>query len=353
MSGYNAIDGDFNEHVGSTETSFEDFLNAIGAEAAPAGKADEEYEEHDMSMFGEDDVEENEDFSEDDDDQFDPDAFEDEDEDSDEEEESEEAEEGEEELEEDVDFGELEIDMDSEIQIGEEFVTINDLIKNRLTTEALVEKEEELNEIYEDLTSKTEAVTTTLEKAILECDKVIEDYKTFDWKKLAAEDPSAYAQHREFLEAYLARKDEIEVEYTKAKDMDAERATAARNEQAVHAVRVLTTEIPGWDEALYGQLMGYAIENLGMDKTFVTESMDVGFFKTVHNVMKRDKELNAAVAKVRKPMVKKVASSKSAAPKTAVKKSVSKKAAAPSAGEVGVSSYDKHSYNAFSKLGIK
>lgn len=343
-----AVDGDFNEHVGSTETSFEDFLSAIGQEEAkPASSSKEPKENYDTSIFGdEDDVEEDyESDEESDDDDFDPSETEDDsDEDSDEEEESTE------ESEEEVDFGELEIDMESEIQIGEEFVTLNDLIKNRLSTEALQEKESEVTELKEELTAKEAVVVTTLEKAMLECDKVIEDYKTFDWKKLAVDDPAAYAQHREFLEAYLARKDEIEEDYESAKKLESEKLESAKQEASVKAVKVLTAEIPGWNDKLYGQLMGYAIENLGMQETFVTESIDPGFFKAVHALMKRDKDLSAAVAKVRKPMVKKVAKSKSATTQTAAKKSVGGK---PTAGEVGVSSYDRHSYDAFSKLGIK
>lgn len=358
MSGHFAVDGDFHENVGSTESSFDAFLAAIGESAAEDMSVpvedlrDAPSTEYDLNEFlGETDEDEAE--------EEEGEEFETPDEESEEEditESNDDAEAEEQTEEEEVDFGDLEIDMDSEIQIGDEFISINDLVKNRMQREELAVKLQETEELLDTLTERETTLSVSLEKAVLECDKVIDDYKTFDWKKLAVDDPASYAQHREFLEAYLARKDEIEKDYVKVKEKETREIAREKQQKVNDSVKVLKSEIPGWNDALYGQMMDYAINTLGMSEDFVTQTIEPGFFKTVHGLMKREKDLKTAVTKVRKPTVTKVAKSATAA-KTGAKKAVTtaskKRSAPPSAGEAGISSYDTGSYKQFAALGIR
>lgn len=348
MSNYQtAFDGTFAENVGSTTSSFEDFLSAIGQEV-PAQEdvkeveVNEEHEEIETEDYNSEDDFEN---------MFGEETEEEVEEDEESDETDEEVEEDtEEETDEEVDFGELEIDLDSEIQIGEEFISVNDLIRNRMDAEEIKTQREEIEAKVKAYDEKEATVVGVLEKAKLECDKVIEDYKEFDWKKMAQEDPKAYAEHREFLEAYLARKEEIDEDYATAVKAKEAKELEVKQAAANDCLTLLKKDIPNWNEDLYQNIMGYAIEKLGMSQDFVTASMDAGFFKTVYGVMKRDSDLKTAVTKVRNKAVKKVAKSSggTASKKAAVKKSSNK----VSASAAGVSSHDAGAFEEFSKLGL-
>ncbi|UZV39620.1 scaffolding protein [Trabzonvirus APT65] len=201
----------------------------------------------------------------------------------------------------DVDDGEDTVDYESyELQLPSgETVILSQLVQGYKATQELVNEREEFERIKKDFESKAGGLTKSLELAYLEVDRVIDDYKDFDWAALTKEDPVAYVEHREFLDKYRARKNELIQELEDRKAREEQEAQAASQEKAREANAVLVRDIPGWGPDLYRSLMEYAVEK-GFDKDYIVDCTDATIFKMLHTNMTFEKGAQKVTAKVKR-----------------------------------------------------
>ncbi|MCS5737389.1 hypothetical protein, partial [Herbiconiux daphne] len=139
-----------------------------------------------------------------------------------------------------------------------------------------------------------------LQLSELEADRVISDYQGFDWDKLAAEDPQAYVENKRFLERYQARKQELInaqqrlVAEAKAKEDEAFRA------KSIECVQILKQAIPNWNDALYEQLLQYAIDSGANEDEMLKENRPE-FFKVLYKAYQFDTGKAKVMAKIKRP----------------------------------------------------
>lgn len=232
-------------------------------------------------------------------------------EESEEEESEEEVEESEEEVEESEEAEEVEEETESED--GEEVdfesyevtlpdgstVVLSDAVKGYKDAQALAAERTEFEATRDAFAEQSKNVTKYLDLAKLEADRVIEDYKDFDWASYKKDDPVGYVENREFLDRYKQRRIEIveameEVENKRVADEKAEFEANARE-----AAVTLARDIPGWNNDMYQSLMLYAIEN-GAKAEDIANSVDPVMFKILHKAMQHDKGKQVVKAKVKK-----------------------------------------------------
>lgn len=180
-----------------------------------------------------------------------------------------------------------------------ETVVLSELVSGYKDRKALEEERAQFEQVREEFTAKSADITSKLELSILEADKVIEDYKDFDWEDYRKNDPVGYVENREFLDRYIKRREEIVNEYNETKKAEEERAAAEFQAKAKEANTILARDIPGWNNELYQQLMMYAVEN-GAEASDIANTVDPMVFKLLHKAMQFDKGKSVVKAKVRK-----------------------------------------------------
>ena len=248
------------------------------------------------------------------------------------EEEVEESEEESEESEEEAEEQEAEVDGEDTEEIDEvdyegyeitlpngESVILADVVTGYKAAEALKAEREEFEAVKTDFEEKSVHVGKMLQLAKLEAERVIEDYKDFDWVSLSKEDPAAYADNREFLDRYKERYEEIHEAVEALEKEKAEAEEKAYKEKARDAVAVLSRDIPGWGPDLYKSLMEFAVEN-GASMEDMKSCVDPATFKVLHKAMQFEKGKQTVKAKVKKiGSPKKVVKAAPAKPKSAPK----------------------------------
>lgn len=301
------------------EDDFESFMAMMGGDSAPEEDVKEDIEDVEDDIA---DDEDNEDYNEET-------AFGkamkggDEDEDSDDEEDEEddvgEDDEDDEEYEEDI----VDVDFDTVITLpnGEQ-ISIEDLHKGYAKSDEIKKREEELESRQTDYDGKFKDIDKMLDTAKLEADRVLEDFKGFDWQKLASEDPKEFANTKLFVEKYVARSKEIkEAQETRALQK-ADEEQQALQVKAKACVDILKTDIPEWNSDLYGEILQHAVDKLGMEAEAAKGLVDPSTIKAIYRSLQLDKGTTKAKAKL-----KRVGSPKRVA------KSGAKKATKPSKGK--------------------
>lgn len=273
-----------------------------------------------MAMMGEDapkeditedvnDVED-EDIADDENEEYDEDtAFrkamgeDDEDEDSDEDSEDDEEDADSDEEDDDEDYEEdvVDVDFDTVITLpnGEQ-ISIEDLHQGFAKSTEIKKREEELESRQTEYDTKFQDIDNMLDTAKLEADRVLEDFKGFDWQKLASEDPKEFANTKMFVEKYVARSKEIkEAQATRA----AQKEETEQQELALKAkacVDVLKTDIPEWNSTLYGEILQHAVDKLGMDADAAKGLVDPSTIKAIYRSLQLDKGTTKAKAKLKR-----------------------------------------------------
>lgn len=227
-------------------------------------------------------------------------------------------------------------------------VVLSDAIKGYKNAQALEAERAEFEATRNEFATQSESVTRYLELAQLEADRVIEDYKDFDWAAYKKDDPVGYVENREFLDRYKARRSEIVAAMDEVKADKERKESAEFQEKAREAGVVLARDIPGWNNDMYQQLMMYAVEN-GASADDIANSVDPVMFKILHKAMQHDKGKQIVKAKVKKiGGPKKVVKAGSKPTTTVDPKSANKKAILKKMNSGGLS--DKDLSNTFAFL---
>ena len=142
-------------------------------------------------------------------------------------------------------------------------------------------------------------------------DTIIEDlepYNGFDWVLAGQEmEPEEFKWHRENYTRSEGRYNALVKQAGEFEQIVAGRKKAAFAEQAAEATAELQADIPGWSEALYGEIMQYGID-AGLDPDDVASIANAKVIKVLHKAMLADrastavaKKVNLTPARVKKP----------------------------------------------------
>lgn len=178
-------------------------------------------------------------------------------------------------------------------------VILNDLVKGYRNNAELETEKQEFASMKADFDSQMSGIQSRLELSLLEADKVIADYKDFDWKSYKDDNAVGYVENREFLDRYIQRREEILSEFTKIKEEEAKQESETFKAKAKESGVILARDIPGWNNDVYQQLMVYAVEN-GADATEIANTIDPMVFKMLHKAMQFDKGKQTVKAKVKR-----------------------------------------------------
>lgn len=136
------------------------------------------------------------------------------------------------------------------------------------------------------------------------------EIKNIDWNKLAAENPAEWAQKYQYVQNVNARLAQIQQERQKLGQAREEELKSNLKRQAEEAVETLRTEIPGWNNDLYGKILKSGTE-YGFKQEEVNAITDPRAIKVLHDAMKYralqsakpavEKRAAAVVPKVVKP----------------------------------------------------
>ena len=258
-------------------------------------KATEEVEESEDDSFDFEDIDDAEqdenghDVEDEENEETDEDS---EEEDGEEVEETEEVADGDEEQE--VDFDDYMVTLPD----GEE-LSLSSAVKGYKSAKALEAEREEFEAHKESFAKETESVSKKLKIAQLEADRVIQDYKDFDWAKLAKEDPQAYVENKEFLERYIQRKKEIVAAIDEQEQTKIEAEKEEHMLRAKSAVATLQKEIPGWSQKLYGDLIDYAVST-GVPESEILKSTDPTVFILLNKARQFDNGKRVVKAKIKR-----------------------------------------------------
>lgn len=204
-----------------------------------------------------------------------------------------------------------------------ETIKLNEAISGYKAAEEIKAEKEAFEAARSEFEEKSKDLASFLALAKLEAEKVVDDYKDFDWAELSRTDPNSYVENREFLDKYKTRLKEIKAASEKLSAESQRQEEEQMQEKARDCVQVLQRDIPGWGKELYGNLMGFAVEN-GMPEEAIAGTVDPSVFKLLFKAYQFDKGKAVAKAKItRMGTPKKVVQS---APKATITKP-SKKAA--------------------------
>lgn len=197
--------------------------------------------------------------------------------------------------EEEVDFEEYDVTLPNG-----DVIKLHEAINGYKAAQELAEARAAFEAEKESYSQTNSGIKRMLDLAKLEAERVIEDYKDFDWAELSRTDPQAYVENREFLDKYRARHKEIvaEMEFVETK-LNEEKASEVK-EKASKANEILNRDIPGWNKDLYVDLMTYAVKELGMDEDFVVNTVDAGFFKAIHKAKQLEQGKQTVKAKIKR-----------------------------------------------------
>ena len=205
------------------------------------------------------------------------------------------------EVEGDVEVDDEEVDYENHVVTlpdGSE-VNLSEAVQGYKTAEQLQEIQTTFETQKNEFMEGAKGMMDNLALAELEADKAIGDYDGFDWTTLSREDPKRYADNREFLDKYKARKTEIVQAMAELKTADEKDKQEKHHAQARVCVTELKADIIGWNEDLYKNLMTYATGQ-GIVSEEITQCVDPAMIKLLNKAYMFDKGKATVKAKVRR-----------------------------------------------------
>lgn len=210
-------------------------------------------------------------------------AEEDSEEESEEDEEDEDGEDEDDDEDEEFQDGSSEVDFDTIITLpnGTE-LSIEDLSNGYRDGTALETEREAFKQERESFETSSADLSQKLDLAKLEADRVLEDFRDFDWQALATEDPKEFANTKLFVEKYAARSKDIREAQAAINEQAESERNSIQEAKARDAVAQLERDIPDWNRDLYSKVMSHAVE-LGMSEEAALSLIDVGTIKALVN----------------------------------------------------------------------
>lgn len=111
------------------------------------------------------------------------------------------------------------------------------------------------------------------------------ELKAIDWNKLAAENPAEWAQKYQQVQNINAQLAHIQSERQRIASERDKETQAQLRKQAEEAVEILKSEIPGWNNDLYGQILKTGVEKYGFKPEEVNAITDHRAIKVLKDAM--------------------------------------------------------------------
>jgi hypothetical protein len=111
------------------------------------------------------------------------------------------------------------------------------------------------------------------------------EIKNIDWNKLAAENPAEWAMKYQQVQNINAQLAHIQAERKKVEETRQNEMKSAVKKQAEEAVEILKTEIPGWNNDLYGKILKAGVEKYGFKAEEVNAITDHRAIKALYDAM--------------------------------------------------------------------
>jgi hypothetical protein len=115
--------------------------------------------------------------------------------------------------------------------------------------------------------------------------------------ELARSNPSEYAAQRALYEEGVAQLRQFQREGEELMQSVEARIQSERAEAAAHTNEVLRSKVPGWSNALYYELLNYAVAELGVPKQQALANTDPFFFIMLHKARNFDMARKTAQTK--------------------------------------------------------
>ena len=126
----------------------------------------------------------------------------------------------------------------------------------------------------------------------------LEPYRDLDWNEARTSmDPEEFAWHRDNFNRNKVRYDGLMQNAQDFEAMTEQRQSEAVAEQAAEASAILSADIPGWGDALYGQIMDYAVSS-GLDTGDVRKIANADVIKLLNKARLYDEGLKVTAEKV-------------------------------------------------------
>lgn len=111
------------------------------------------------------------------------------------------------------------------------------------------------------------------------------EIKNIDWNKLAKENPAEWAEKYQQVQNINAQLAHIQSERKRIEETRQGEMKATLQKQAEEAVEVLKTEIPGWNNDLYGKILKTGMEKYGFKAEEVNAITDHRAIKALYDAM--------------------------------------------------------------------
>jgi hypothetical protein len=121
------------------------------------------------------------------------------------------------------------------------------------------------------------------EKAIW--DTLMPEIQTINWNQLAKDNPAEWAQKYQYVQNVNAKLAQIQSERQRIAAEREIEIKAKMKKEAEEAVDILKTEIPGWSNDKYGQILKTGIEKYGFKAEEVNAITDPRAIKVLHDAM--------------------------------------------------------------------
>lgn len=189
------------------------------------------------------------------------------------------------------------VDLDTVITLpnGED-MTIEQLQNGYLAGEKFTQREQELNQREEQINQRYESAKNLIEISMLEADKALADYQNLNWDQLSDFD---YRENKRYEQELKRKREGLISEFSTLQQQKELAEQEAFKQKSIACVNVLKAEIPTWGDKLYGELMEYAINDLGADEADVLKWNNPSLFKAVYKAMQLDKGIAKAKAKIK------------------------------------------------------
>lgn len=165
-------------------------------------------------------------------------------------------------------------------------MTIETLSNGYLAGEELRQREAEFEEKRKVFEQREAAAKTLMDLSLTECDQVIADYEGFDWDRLAIEDPHAYVENKRYLERYQRKQKDLIATMHRVQAEKQAQEEATFRAKSIACVQVLKSKIPEWNDKHYGDLIDFAIDELGANEDEILKENRPSIILALHNAYK-------------------------------------------------------------------
>jgi hypothetical protein len=151
------------------------------------------------------------------------------------------------------------------------------LKRERESVQAEIKKATELRQ--KELDEKLELAEQTIWHTLAP------EIKNTDWNKRAAENPAEWAQKYQRVQAINGQLAAIQAERQKLAQAREEESRSNFKKQAEEAIEHLKSNIPGWNQDLYGKVLKSGVEYYGFKKDEVNAITDHRAIEVLHDAM--------------------------------------------------------------------